>query len=167
MNAFRNMGLGTGIILAIIGVILFAFPVSSMWIFAVIVGCGILVTGINTTITWFRTMRGTGMGTGILVTGILTIVFGVLCLVSPLAFAEFISLLVTIAIIVFGIAQIINLVATPDVQGRLVGILGSAIVVLFGVFALIWPPLIMQFIGISLLMEGITIIVMALMVPRS
>jgi len=32
---------------------------------------------------------------------------------------------------------------------------------------LIWPPFVMQFIGASLLIEGITVIVMSLIAPRS
>lgn len=166
MNTFRSMGLGTGIILAIIGIVLFAYPVSSMWVLAVVAGCGILIMGINAIITWYRGMRGTGAGGGILLMGILTVIFGVLCLISPLAFAEFISWLVTIAIIVFGIAQIVSIATTPSMQGKAIGIIGSIIVVIFGVLAFFWPPLLMQFIGISLIIEGITVIVMALMYPR-
>ena len=43
MNSFRGMGLGSGIILAIIGIILFAFPTLSTMVFAMLVGFGILV----------------------------------------------------------------------------------------------------------------------------
>lgn len=166
MNSFRGMGLGTGIILAILGFVLFVFPVSSMWLFAVLVGCGILVMGLNSVFTWFKTMRGTGMGTGVLVTGVLSILFAILCLISPLAFAEVISWFVAIAVIVFGIAQVCSLVATPNLPGRFVGILGSVIVVLFGILALIWPQLIMQFIGVSLFIEGLTVVIMALTTPK-
>lgn len=45
MNSFRGMGLGSGIILAIIGIILFAFPTLSTMVFAMLVGFGILVVG--------------------------------------------------------------------------------------------------------------------------
>lgn len=166
MTSFRSIGLGTGVILAILGLALFIFPVSSMWLFAVLVGCGILIMGLNAVFTWYKTMRGTGMGTGVLVTGVLSIIFAILCLFSPLAFAEVITWLIAIAVIVFGIAQICSLVATPDISGRLIGILGSVIVVLFGIFALIWPQLIMQFIGISLFIEGLTAVIMALTAPR-
>ena len=76
MNSFRGMGLGSGIILAIIGIILFAFPTLSTMVFAMLVGFGILVVGINATYTWFSTLRGTGMGAGVLATGILSIIFG-------------------------------------------------------------------------------------------
>lgn len=162
MNSFRGMGLGSGIILAIIGIILFAFPTLSTMVFAMLVGFGILVVGINATYTWFSTLRGTGMGAGVLATGILSIIFGLLCLLFPLAFAEAVIWFVAIAVIVFGIAQIISLITTRDINGRFVGILGSLIVVICGILALIWPPFVMQFIGASLLIEGITVIVMSL-----
>lgn len=105
MNSFRGMGLGSGIILAIIGIILFAFPTLSTMVFAMLVGFGILVVGINATYTWFSTLRGTGMGSGVLATGILSIIFGLLCLLFPLAFAEAVIWFVAIAVIVFGIAR--------------------------------------------------------------
>lgn len=104
---------------------------------------------------------------GVLATGILSIIFGLLCLLFPLAFAEAVIWFVAIAVIVFGIAQIISLITTRDINGRFVGILGSLIVVICGILALIWPPFVMQFIGASLLIEGITVIVMSLIAPRS
>ena len=162
MNSFRGMGLGSGIILAIIGIILFAFPTLSTMVFAMLVGFGILAT-----YTWFSTLRGTGMGAGVLATGILSIIFGLLCLLFPLAFAEAVIWFVAIAVIVFGIAQIISLITTRDINGRFVGILGSLIVVICGILALIWPPFVMQFIGASLLIEGITVIVMSLIAPKA
>ena len=165
MASFRSMGLGTGIILVILGAVLLFFPALSMSVFAILVGIGILVVGINATITWYRTMRGTGMGSGVLFTGILSIIIGVLCLLNPLGFAGIITWFVVIAVIVFGIAQIVTLVATPNVGGRFVGILGNAIMILCGVLALIWPPFVMQFIGASLLIEGITVIIMSLTTP--
>lgn len=166
MNSFRGMGLGTGVILAIIGIILFAYPALSMSVFAMLVGFGILVMGINAIYTWFSTLRGTGMGGGVMVTGILSVIFGLLCLIYPLVFAEAMVWIVAIAVIVAGIAQIISLVTTRDVNGRAIGICGSLVVVLCGVLALVWPPFIMQFIGASLLIEGITVIVMSLSAPR-
>ncbi len=87
------------------------------------------------------------MGAGVLATGILSIIFGLLCLLFPLAFAEAVIWFVAIAVIVFGIAQIISLITTRDINGRFVGILGSLIVVICGILALIWPPFVMQFIG--------------------
>lgn len=167
MNSFRGMGLGSGIILAIIGIILFAFPTLSTMVFAMLVGFGILVVGVNATYTWFSTLRGTGMGAGVLATGILSIIFGLLCLLFPLAFAEAVIWFVAIAVIVFGIAQIISLITTRDINGRFVGILGSLIVVICGILALTWPPFVMQFIGASLLIEGITVIVMSLIAPKA
>ena len=135
-------------------------------VFAMLVGFGILVVGVNATYTWFSTLRGTGMGAGVLATGILSIIFGLLCLLFPLAFAEAVIWFVAIAVIVFGIAQIISLITTRDINGRFVGILGSLIVVICGILALIWPPFVMQFIGASLFIEGVTVIVMSLIAPR-
>lgn len=165
MNSFRGMGLGSGIILAIIGIILFAFPTLIHDVFAMLVGFA-SSSWAQRDYTWFCTLRGTGMGSGVLATGILSIIFGLLCLLFPLAFAEAVIWFVAIAVIVFGIAQIISLITTRDINGRFVGVLGSLIVVICGILALIWPPFVMQFIGASLLIEGITVIVMSLIAPK-
>lgn len=167
MSSFRGMGLGSGVILAIIGIILFAFPALSMSVFAMLVGFGILVVGVNAIYAWFSTMRGTGVGTGVLIAGVLSLIFGMLCLLYPLMFAEALTWFVAIAVIVFGIVQICSLIATPHLDGRFIGICGSLVVVLCGILALVWPPFIMQFIGASLLIEGITVIIMALTTPKA
>lgn len=167
MSAFRGMSLGTGVILVILGFILWVFPVPSMAVFAMLVGFGILVVGVNATYTWFGTLRGTGMGGGVLVTGIFCVIFGMLCLIYPLVFAEAITWFIAIAIIVFGIAQIISLITTPNVKGKVLGIIGNLLVIVFGVLACVFPELIMLYIGISLFVEGLTMIFVSATWPRS
>lgn len=166
MSAFRGMSLGTGVILAILGIILWAFPVLSMSVFAMLVGFGILVVGVNATYTWFGVLRGSGAGAGVLVTGILCIVFGMLCLIYPLVFAEAITWFIAVAIIVFGIAQIVSLIATPNAKGKVLGIIGNLIVILFGILACVFPTLITLYIGISLFIEGLTMIIVSMSWPK-
>lgn len=167
MSMFRGMSLGTGVILAILGVIFFMFPVFSMSVFAALVGFGIMVVGVNATYTYFATLRGSGIGFGVMVTGILCIIFGFFCLLYPVAFGEALEWFIAIAVIVFGAFQLIGLITTPDVNGRAVGILGSIIVIIFGVCAFVWPSTIMLYIGISLFADGVTIILMACMRPKA
>ena len=150
MNTFRNMGIGSGLILVVIGIIFLAFPAFTMVFFTTLVGLGILVIGISITMAWYKDMRGTG------------IIFSLVCLIHPLALATTMTWLVALAVVVCGIAQICGLVAMTGAPGRTVGIVGSAVVVLFGLLALLQPELVIQFMGISLLIEGITAIVMAL-----
>ena len=38
---------------------------------------------------------------------------------------------------------------------------------LFGLFALIWPPMVVQFVGISLIIEGVTAFVLGLTSKQS
>lgn len=161
MNAFRGMGLGSGIVLAVIGLVLFAFPQLSMSIFAILVGVGILVIGLNAAYIWYSTMRDTGTGQGVLITAVLSIIVAIVVIVNPLTFASAITWIVALAVIVFSVAQIISLATTRDLNGKSIGICGSLIVLLFGILSFVWPPFIMQFIGVSLLIEGITIIIMS------
>jgi uncharacterized membrane protein HdeD (DUF308 family) len=162
MNTFRNMGIGSGLILVVIGIIFLAFPAFTMVFFTTLVGLGILVIGISITMAWYKDMRGTGMGGGALFAGVICIIFSLVCLIHPLALATTMTWLVALAVVVCGIAQICGLVAMTGAPGRTVGIVGSAVVVLFGLLALLQPELVIQFMGISLLIEGITAIVMAL-----
>lgn len=167
MTTFRNLGMGVGLVLAIIGIVLFVFPSLSLTVFATIVGLGIMFSGASATIAWAQNLRGTGQGTGALIAGILSIVFGFICIMHPIAFAEALTWIVAVAVIVFAVAQIIGLLTTPDIDGRLIGVIGNLVVILCGVFAFVWPPFIMQFIGASLLIEGITTVVVSLTLPKA
>lgn len=167
MMSLRSMGLGSGAIIALLGIVLFVFPAASMAIIAMLVGFGIIVTSANTVIMWARNLRGTGTGGFVLATGILGLLFGFLCLLEPLVFAEAMTWIIAIAVIFIGISQIGSIISMKDVSGKALGIVGSLLIVLLGIFSFIWPPFFMQFMGISLLIEGATIIGMSLMVPRA
>lgn len=166
MTMFRGLSLGTGVVLAILGAILFLFPVLSMSVFTMLVGFGIMVVGVNATYTYFATLRGSGIGAGVLVTGILCIIFGLFCLLYPYAFGEALEWFIAVAVIVFGVFQLIGLITTPNVNGRFIGILGSLLVIIFGVCAFVWPATIMLYVGISLFADGIAIIIMSSMKPK-
>ena len=161
MNSSRGLSVGTGIVFAVIGIIFLVFPAFTMSFFATLVGFGMLVAGISSLVVWFNDLRGTGTGGGMLFIGVICVIIAAVCFLHPLALAETVTWLVALAVVVSGIAQICGLVAMGSVPGRAVGIIGSAVVVLFGVLALAWPQLIIQFIGISLLIEGIMIFVMS------
>lgn len=88
------------------------------------------------------------------------------CLLFPLAFAEAVIWFVCHCRYRLWHRQIISLITTRDINGRFVGVLGSLIVVICGILALIWPPFVMQFIGASLLIEGITVIIMSAIAPK-
>lgn len=167
MTMFRNISLGTGIILAIFGFIIFVFPNLSLGIFATLLAFGIMIVGANATYTYFATLRGSGIGIGVLITGILCLVFGLFCLLYPYAFGVALEWFVAGAVIAFGIMQLIGLVSTPDVNGRFIGILGSLVVIVFGILAFVWPETIMLYVGISLFVDGVTIIIMSCVRPKA
>lgn len=167
MNMFRTMGIGSGLILIVIGIVFLVFPVFTMAFFALLVGIGILVLGITIIMAWYQDMRGTGMGAGALFSGVVCLIFALVCLIHPLAMATTMTWLVALAVVICGIAQICGLIAMAGVPGRVAGIAGSAVVVLFGVLALLQPELIIQFMGISLLIEGITAIAMVIATQRA
>lgn len=167
MTMFRNISLGTGIVLAILGFIIFAFPNLSLSIFATLLAFGIMIVGANATYTYFATLRGSGIGVGVLITGILCLIFGLFCLLYPFAFGVALEWFVAGAVIAFGIMQLIGLISTPDVRGRFIGIIGSLIVIVFGILAFVWPETIMLYVGISLFVDGITIIIMVVSKPKA
>lgn len=167
MTMFRNISLGTGIVLAILGFVIFVFPNLSLGIFATLLAFGIMIVGANATYTYFAALRDTGKGIGVLITGILCLIVGFVCLLYPYAFGVALEWFVAGAVIAFGIMQLVALIAAPSVNGRFIGILGSLVVILFGILAFVWPATIMIYVGVSLFVDGISIIIMCCMKPRN
>ena len=163
MYANRGISLGSGIVLAIIGAVFLVFPAFSMSFITTLVGLCLLFASISTIASWYRSFRGSGVGTALLVLGLLLLVLALVCLLHPLATASTITWLAALLVVISGVAQLVTLLFAPYMPGRGIGFASTALVILFGVLALIQPALIAQFIGISCLIEGISFIAIAIM----
>lgn len=162
----RGTLFGGGIVMVVLGIIFLAFPGFTMSFFTVLAGIGFLAGGISAIVAWWGT-REFGGGGGVLFFGILSIIFALVCLVHPLALATTLTWLVALCVLIAGIAQIASLIAMGDFPMRAAAIASTAIMALFGLFALIWPPMVVQFVGISLVIEGVTAFVLGLTSKQS
>lgn len=158
----RGVSLGSGVVLAVIGAVLLLFPAASMSFFTILVGLCFLFAGFSALSAWSRTLRGTGFGTAVLAFSLLMIIIALVCIFHPLATASTLTWLVALLVVIGGVAQLATVIFAVGMPGRGIGAISTCIVILFGILALCWPPFIVQFIGVSCLIEGISLVVIAL-----
>ena len=153
--------ISAGIVTMIIGLALLFVTGLSMVVFAYFVAASFIIWGLTALTCWIRDLRGVPGGALVMAFAILAIVFGIVCFVHPLAFAGTISWLVAALVIVVAIGQVAVLLNNPGdgVPGRWIGWVSSILMIALGVASLVYPPLIVQFIGASLIIEGISLIV--------
>lgn len=165
MNPMRSLSLGTGVILLLMGITFLVFPFFIMTFFASFVGLAFLAGGVSSLVAWFQN-RGAVKGGGMLFMGIVCVIFSIVCFIHPIAFAETMTWLVALLVAITGVAQIIGLISMGPVPGRGFGIAANIPVVVLGILGLVWPELIVQFVGCSLLIEGISIIVLSVFASK-
>ena len=152
---------GAGLVTAIIGFVLLFIPGLSMVAFSYFVAASFVIWGLTALVCWMRDMRGVPGGALVIAFSILGIILGIACFVHPLAFAGAVSWFVAILIIVAGISQIAVLLNNPGngVPGRWAGWAASILMIILSAASLAYPPLVVQFIGASLLIEGISLVI--------
>ncbi|MGI6031908.1 MAG: HdeD family acid-resistance protein [Coriobacteriales bacterium] len=158
----KKMGGTTCAILIILGVIFLFFPKFSLSFIGVLVGIGILVAAIGAFTTWSKGLRGTPASTATLIFAILLLIFALICLFHPLAFSTTISWLIAFIILVTGIAQTVTIISLGDFKGRALTLVVSILDALFGLCALIWPSMLIQFVGIAFILEGIDLLILTI-----
>ena len=153
--------IGAGIVTAMFGLVVLFMPGLTMVIFSFLVAASFLVWGLTALGCWIRDLRGVPGGALVVAFSILAIVFGAVCFLHPIAFAGAVSWLIALLVIVVGVGQIAVLLNNPGdgVPGRWVGWASSILLIVFGVASLVYPALVVQFIGVSLLVEGVSLVV--------
>ena len=167
MNPLKGASLVTGVVMLVIGLVFCLFPSSIMSFFTALVGLALLVMSISAIYTWAKGMKGSLLGTGVLVMGIIGLICGFTCLFQPLATASTITWLVALCVVVMGGAQLISLVFATGLPGRGVALAGAALVVIFGICAMVRPAMVVQFIGIALLVEGVSVVLLSFLGDRA
>ena len=160
MNPMRSLSIGTGIIFLLFGIIFVVFPGFIMTFFATFVALAFLVGGVSSLVAYYQS-RGTAKGGGMLFMGIVCVVFALICFIHPLAFAQTLTWLVALFVAITGVAQIIGLIAMGPIPGRGFAIVANIPVVILGILGLMWPESIVLYVGISLIIEGVSIIVLS------
>lgn len=156
----RGAAIGSGLVMLVFGIIFLVFPAFTLSFLAVMMGIAFLFGGISMLVSWWRGLRDSPMGIASAVFGVLSIIFALVCLIHPLAMASTLTWLVALCVVIAGIAQLVTLIMANGLPGRGIGIAATVIMTLFGIFALIWPPMVIQFLGISLIIEGASAIIM-------
>lgn len=163
MFVSKGATLGSGIVLALIGFVFLVFPGFTLSFFATLAGIGLVVAGISAIVSWRNGLRDTIMGTAALVFGILGIVLGLVCLVHPFAVAATFTWLVALCVLIAGILQLVTLTRAEGLPGRGIALAAAVLVIIFGVLAMAWPPMIVQLVGVSLAVDGVSFIILALL----
>lgn len=158
----RGAAIGSGAVMLLFGIVFLAFPSFTLSFLAVMMGLAFLVGGISMLVTWWKGAKGTPAGTASAVFGALSIIFAIVCLVHPLAIASTLTWLVALCVVVAGVSQLVALAMATGLPGRGIGIVATVVMILFGIFALVWPPMVIQFLGISLIIEGLSAIVLGI-----
>lgn len=146
----------TGIMLVVIGLVFIIFPDATASFFTIMVGVGMLIAAVNSFICW-NELRHVGGGGVCLAFGICACALALVCLLRPLAFASTLIWITALCVVGMGIFHLFTALGLPNVSGsaRMAGVVSSILMILFGALAMLWPAMIVLFLGISILVEGI------------
>ncbi len=157
-----------GILVAIAGLIVLAWPGLTMVMLAQIAGIGLLAAAVFDGVKWWR-MRNTVQGAGwTLVNGICNLILGIMFLVHPIVAAGVITILVGCFVIVYGGFAIAAGFGMRNLVGSGWGwmVANGIVAVLCGVLFLMSPEFFAIYLGIFLIMRGVTMSVLGVTAPN-
>ncbi|MCE5213760.1 MAG: DUF308 domain-containing protein [Methanobacterium sp.] len=148
----------TGIVAIILGILIMAFPLLSVFTLSVLTGFGLILIGIWLLAMSFESWSSSkGMSIAALILGIIGIIVGIGLFGSILAFSIFVSMVIYIGGFFLILAGIIALFSGKGAAGRWGGVLGiilGIIYLIIGIYALN-PLYLAWLIGIFLILSGI------------
>lgn len=157
-----------GIIVAIAGVVVLLWPGLSLVMLAQIAGIGLLAAAVFDAVAWWR-MRKNVSGAGwTLVSGICDLILGVMFLVHPMVAAGVITILVGSFVIVYGGFAIACGFGMRDIVGSGWGwmVANGVVSIICGLLFLISPAFFAIYLGIFLIMRGVTMSVLGVTAPN-
>lgn len=155
-----------GLIVALCGIAVIFWPGATLEILALVAGVGFLVAGVFTFATWIRThnyMEGSGWT---LANAICDVILGIMFLVHPLVGAGVITFLVgcfTVAYGAFAIVSSFSLKRVSDMWWTM--LLNGIISMLCGWFFIFSPEFFAIFLGVFILMQGVTMSIYGIAFP--
>lgn len=151
-----------GILSIIVGLIFIIFPMFSASLVSVIVGLSLIFFGISAAFMGFNMRHETGyFGIGILIIGIIAAIFGILFIfyIDALSFLIGIQFyIVGFIMIIFGIMGMISRMTRFSAFTSILVLIMGIVMIALGVFAIDQPVYIAIIIGIVLIIEGISMI---------
>ena len=151
-----------GVVLVVCGIALFVAPGLFLEFLTVWAGAGFLVSGVAGFMSYFQLRRGRDGAAWSLAMAALDLVLGALLIAHPFAFAGTIPWILGVAIIVFGIAEIVGMMPFAKLvpESRIVAIISGALSIVVGVMFIVWPASLSIWISAFALVRGITLVVM-------
>jgi len=129
-----------GVIAIIFGLLTFVYPASSMAVLILFFGAYALVDGIFAIIAGATAPTGSKRWGWLIAGGILGVIIGICTFILPQMTAFVLTIWIAVWAIVVGITQIISAVRLrKEIEGEFWLILGGALAVLFGIFAVLSP----------------------------
>lgn len=148
----------TGILAIILGILIMAFPLFSVFTLSILTGFGLILIGIwLLSISFESWSNNKGMSIAALILGIIGIIVGIGLFGSILAFSILIGLVIYIGGLFLIIAGIVALISGKGAAGRWSGLLGIILGIIYlivGIYALN-PLYLAWLIGIFLILSGI------------
>lgn len=160
--------IGGGILVIILGILLYVFPGFSAVNLAVVAGIGFMCVGIFELITYIRNHK-TGTSSGwTIVSAICSFVLGILFLVHPLITATAVIWVLGWFIIVYGIFAIVLAISMRKAAGFAWGLmlLNGIVAILCGFMFNMMPESFVIFLGIFLIFRGVTMVVYGFAAPN-
>ena len=156
-----------GILLTILGLAFFVSPIQSTIFLALMLGWLFIIGGIATIISYC--VQGKELRSGAdLAVGIIETILGIFVVVWPGAFALYMFVLLGCIILVTGIFDIVEAISMHGVEGSqwglwlFLGILTTVLGILTFWAPLMWAEVVMIFIAVTLIYDGITEIVVGI-----
>ncbi|MCI9129729.1 MAG: hypothetical protein HFJ65_05425 [Eggerthellaceae bacterium] len=156
-----------GILVALAGIIVMVWPGLSLVMLAQIAGVGLLVAGVYDFFVWWK-IRGTDGAGWTVLSGICDIILGIMFLVHPIVAAGVITLLVGCFVVVYGAFAIAAGFGLRKISGSMWGLMvaNGILSLLCGVLFIIYPEFFAIYLGVFLLMRGVTMSVMGASSPN-
>ena len=159
MSIVRTSPIISGVLILVLGCMLAFTPVMSAQFFAWLVGFAFLIGAVVGFIVWNANKRAGISNGGSLFAAILSLIIALVCFFLPLFSAVILTWIVAWCIVVAGIMQIVMFARMKGTPHRVIGGISSVLVVLMGIIALAWPLLLVQFIGVAAIIQGISLII--------
>ncbi len=157
-----------GILVALAGIVVLAWPGLSLVMLAQIAGVGLLVAAIFDAVAWWR-MRKVVDGAGwTLVSGICDLILGVMFLIHPIVAAGVITILVGCFVIVYGGFAIAAGFGMRNLVGSGWGwmVANGVVSIICGLLFLLNPAFFAIYLGVFLIMRGVTMSVLGVTAPN-
>lgn len=156
-----------GVLVFIMGIMVMAWPGASLVSLAIMAGAILIVAGISDFVSYSRVSGTPGAG-WILASGICDLILGMLFVIYPVATAMMIPWIGGIFLICYSVFAIISAVGMRGMLRNWGWLLATGIVgVLCGISFIAMPESFVIFLGIFLLVRGVSMVVEGIILPAS